>query len=491
MMSKSSILKEIQEVYNGPGVDKWKHNCLLCFSVFPQNAVIKKKALVHWWVGEGFLSDTSAEDKGNNLFEEFIASGIIERVPKKRRPSSELCKMHPLIRYAVIRLAETNNFTRFHPNGNPTADFSDKKNKRGFLVKTEEGYSSLRELTYGFRLKVEKVETLFNVSEPYVDLREDSLSEMKNLKVLQLGRYQESTKQVVEVDDTEFLNDLQKMKHLRYFSLRGITRVTVLPKSICKLTKLIIVDLHACHYLESLPEGIGSLTNLTWLDISGCHLISHMPAGLAKLSKLQVLHGFLIGKPPKGKTTVPDDQKVCKLEDLANLANLKKLSLNVDVRCKDKALQAEELKSLSKFQNLVSLSVEWSEKEQRIEEGNSTNTTTTSPGSSSLAKLELRNLPYSEMPDWVKRLNLKNLKKLYVRGGKLSQVLRPVGCEKWKVSILRLELLSELQMDWQQLLALFPELTYVKKVKCPKLILFPCDENGEWASGREADTEHA
>jgi Leucine-rich repeat (LRR) protein len=139
----------------------------------------------------------------------------------------------------------------------------------------------------------------------------------------------------------------------------------------------------------------------------------------------------------------------------------------------------------------VSLSVEWPEKEQRIEQGNSTNTTTTSPGSSSLAKLELRNLPYSEMPDWVKRLNLKNLKKLYVRGGKLSQVLRPVGCEKWKVSILRLELLSELQMDWQQLLALFPELTYVKKVKCPKLILFPCDENGEWASGREADTEHA
>jgi hypothetical protein len=303
MMSESSILKEIREVYNGLGVDKWKQNCLLCFSVFPQNAVIKKKALVHWWVGEGFLFDTTAEEKGNNLFEEFVARGIIERIPKKRRPSSELCKMHPLIRYAVIWLAETNNFTRFHPNGNPTADFSkksntrggtrnfirfltnrnptvdfcEKKNKRGFLVKTEEGYSSLRELTYGFRLKVEKVETLFNVSEPYVDLREDSLSEMKNLKVLQLGRYQESTKQVVEVDDTEFLNDLQKMKRLRYFSLRGITRVTVLLDSICKLTKLIIVDLRACHYLESLPEGIGSLTNLAWLDISGCYLTAYDP----------------------------------------------------------------------------------------------------------------------------------------------------------------------------------------------------------------------
>jgi hypothetical protein len=98
------------------------------------------------------------------------------------------------------------------------------------------------------------------------------------------------------------------------------------------------------------------------------------------------------------------------------------------------------------------------------------------------------------MPDWVKLLNLEKLKKLYVRGGKLSQVLlHPVGCEKWKVSILRLELLSELQMDWRQLRALFPELRYVQKVKCPKLLLFPCDENGEWVngewvSGREADT---
>jgi hypothetical protein len=93
------------------------------------------------------------------------------------------------------------------------------------------------------------------------------------------------------------------------------------------------------------------------------------------------------------------------------------------------------------------------------------------------------------MPDWMKLLNLENLKKLYVRGGKLSK-LHPVGCEKWKLSILRLELLSKLQMDWRELRTLFPHSRHVKKLKCPQLILFPCDDNGEWASG-EADTEHA
>jgi Leucine-rich repeat (LRR) protein len=293
-------------------------------------------------------------------------------------------------------------------------------------------------LTYGFRLKQENVETLFNVNEPYVDLREHSLSEMTNMRVLQLGRFQDQVQQAdaVEVFDTEFLKGLKKMKHLRYFSLSGITRVRELLDEICKQTKLIIMDLHGCKYLEKLLEGIGSLKNLTRLDMSGCNFISHMPVGLAKLSKLQVLHGFLIGK-----NTVLDGQKVCKLEDLANLEYLKKLSINVDVRCEDKTLPAEELKSLSGFKNLVSLSVAWSDIHKKDSEGGRSEENihkqmtpgdkhTTSDGNktikhshASLAKLELRYLPYFEMPDWVKLLNLEKLTKLYVRGGKLSQVL--------------------------------------------------------------------
>ncbi|XP_059436857.1 disease resistance RPP13-like protein 4 [Corylus avellana] len=534
MIAESSILKEIQVVYDGLE-DESKRSCLLCFSVFPQNVVIKRKALVHWWVGEKLLSsqtcgDKTDEEKGNNLFAEFIAKGIIESVSKKRRPSSALCKMHPLIRYAVIQLAETNNFIRFHTNGNPTADFSDKKNKRGFLVTTEEGSSELRELTYGFRLKQENVGTLFNVNEPYVDLREHSLSEMTNMRVLQLGRFQDQVKQAdaVKVFDTEFLKGLKKMKHLRYLSLRGITRVRELPDSICKLTKLIIVDLHDCQYLEKLPEGIGSLTNLTRLDMSGCNFIRHMPVGLAKLLKLQVLHGFWIGT----QAALHDGQDFCKLATLARkLKCLTKLSINVDERCTDKGLLAKELNSLSEFESLASLSVAWSDIHKNDGEGGrseekvngpttpgdkqttSHSKQTTSDGremtsvdkqmtsggenttkppdstsrSASLAKLELQFYPDPEMPDWVKLFNLEKLKKLYVRGGKLSKLEELVGCKKWKVSILRLELLSELQMDWGKLQALFPQLRYVQKIKCPKLILFPCDENGEWVSG-ESDT---
>jgi hypothetical protein len=34
--------------------------CLLCFAVIPENEVVKKRFMTHWWFGEGFVS--SLED---------------------------------------------------------------------------------------------------------------------------------------------------------------------------------------------------------------------------------------------------------------------------------------------------------------------------------------------------------------------------------------------------------------------------------------------
>lgn len=170
-------LKEIQEVYDG--LDEKSKKCLLCFSAFPENAVIKKKVLIHWWVGEGFIDSPgsggkTAEETGNKFFKDFISKEIIEPVNKKRRPSSENCKMQPSIRYAVIELAKKAEFLCFDTEGNPTANFCDSSG-RACLVKTEKG-SSLRQFTYGFDLKQEKVLTLFNVNEPHLDFRVDFFS---------------------------------------------------------------------------------------------------------------------------------------------------------------------------------------------------------------------------------------------------------------------------------------------------------------------------
>jgi predicted adenine nucleotide alpha hydrolase (AANH) superfamily ATPase len=66
----------IQRVFDG--LDEKSKKCLLCFSVFLENAVIKKKVLVHWWVGEGFIDSPSsdgktAEETGNEFFRDFLS----------------------------------------------------------------------------------------------------------------------------------------------------------------------------------------------------------------------------------------------------------------------------------------------------------------------------------------------------------------------------------------------------------------------------------
>jgi len=83
-----------------------------------------------------------------------------------------------------------------------------------------------------------------------------------------------------------------------------------------------------------------------------------------------------------------------------------------------------------------------------------------------------------ESPSWLLPGKLLELEKLYIRGGNL-QILSPgQENEKWKVNILRLKFLSNLKMDWKELLSSFPHLIYLEKYKCPKLTFFPCNENG-------------
>ena len=500
-IAERSTFEEIRAIYEDLGLTE--KVCLLCFSVFPENAVIKKKVLVHWWVGEGFIDSSSCgesetvEKIANGFFKEYMAKGLIEPVFKKRRPSADSCRMQPSVRFAVIMLAEQAGFIKFDAYKNPTANFSGSR--RACLVKSEEG-SYVRELTYGFRSKQENIRTIFNVSEHHLEFESGWFSKMKYVTVLQLGRWQSSAKHVIEVEDSEFLKGLKKMKHLRYLSLRGVSTITELPTSISKLENLRILNLNGCHDLEKLPDGIGSLKKLTHLDMYECYLISHMPEGLASLSELQVLKGFVIGKRTPGG-------QYCRLEDLTKLENLKKLSICVDRNSENSSTVKEELNSLEKFEKLKSLSISWSriydspipqkgfQKMLTITKKlGSTRSPTqfvearlASTLPAPLEKLDLHYFPGDMISDWFSLGKLEKLRKLYIRGAdKLRNLNDENSC--WQnVKFLRLKFLSILRMDWLEMQKLFPELIYLEKRKCPELCFFPCDEGGIWKK-RNAST---
>lgn len=445
--------------------------CLMCFSVFPENAVLRKRLLVNWWIGEGLVDP--GEARVDDIFKELIAKGFVEPVLKKRKVIG--FKMDPLVRFVVIDIAKKIGFFSFNSMGVPTEDF--EWSYRACLVRSE-GESSRERLTKianldpeekstaNATLNLEKLQTIFNVNDPYPDFKLDWLSKLKNLHVLYLGSWQDLANHHIEVEGTEFLKGLKHMKHLQFLSLQGISRISELPDSICKLTSLKILDLNACHNLELLPTKIGALEKLTHLDTSQCYLLDHIPKEFSLLKQLQVLKGFVIGD-----SISADDS--CTLEDLAELHNLRKLSVYAG---SEDFPMVKELDVLQRFEKLEKLTIVWGGKRSKqlkspanssdavsFKTGDKTKSTKTqqdnisahpneppqpaqtapavgrklskaftfkrsstrtsslnagdSPG---LQKLELRCFPQTAAPPWLIQGKLKPQKALYICGGNLQ-----------------------------------------------------------------------
>ena len=514
----SSFYREIKEIFDG--FNDTEKFFLSCFAALTENAVVKRRLLTYWGLGEGFLKESDSTTAELKTLEEFQEMGLIEPATKKRKLEIKSYKMDPLVRMAVNVLFEEQNEAN-----------SSSKTKRPFLVKREEK-SSEHGVPQSKNLDQDEVVTLFNLNELSLDDKSLSqLSKMKKVKVVYLGRWQKSASHHILLKNTALLDGLKSMKELRFLSLRGMSRINKLPSLIGQVDSLMILDLKDCHNLEELPAEMTLLKNLRYLDISNCYLLSCLPKGLSSLSKLQVLKGFLIGS--LGNT----------LEDLKGMKNLVKLTIVVtrnDFPTQDDLRELQELEALQKLtiswgsevkppkstdqqtqsegekldhHCLPGKLIPWlkpnclpkstqseGEKMEQIEnlpenlekldlhcfpgklipwlKPKSTHQQTKSEGENlpeKLEKLDLHCFPGKDMP-WLKPDCLRKLKKLYIRGGKLTTL----GKEKWTVKTLRLKYLTEMKTNWIELVQLFPDLLYLEKVKCPLISLCPCDENGVW-----------
>lgn len=367
--------------------------CALCLP-------IKKRPLIYWWMGEGLVAKTgnaTAEEVGEQAFQELLHEGFI----KPTTANSFI--VYPWIRRMLILLAQKTGFLKFSPNGTPCDG-----QRRAFLWRGNEGE------------REEDVLTVFNINEQYLGDRPEWLRRLQKVEVLQMGRWQHSAAHHIEAEDYKGLfNGLGSQKHLKYLSLRGISRIESLPRSIRKLVSLQILDLRACHNLEKLPHGLMELRNLTHLDVSECYLLETMPKGLEHLSSLQVVKGFVVGGPGRN---------ACRIGDMARLQQLRKLGLRVRNQGND------QLGSLVNFQALRILTISWGVV--------SSETVVSLPAS--LTKLDLRSVPFEAVPEWMHASKVPNLEKLYVTGGKLNSISRH---DYPRVKFLRLKYLQSHQQD--------------------------------------------
>ncbi|XP_034679801.1 disease resistance protein RGA5-like isoform X4 [Vitis riparia] len=460
--------------------------CLLCFAIFPEKAIIMKRQLIYWWIGEGFVRKTrekTAEEVGEEYFQKLIDMGLIypkykkAKQDKKESPESPVvdsCTMHPWIRRMVITVAKKAEFFDLDRRGAPT-DVSSQSRRICFAKdlkinqtvtppNTDESEDQLPSLPWFNRDQKYQLPfvTLFNIDQKYVDIKEEWFSKLNRVSVLQLGRWQHAADHHVEVENQDFLKHLGALTHLKYLSLRGMSRITELPSSVVDLVLLQILDLRACHNLERLPPDISSLRKLTHLDLSECYLLESMPKGLDKLFSLQVLKGFVIETSRR---------RSGKLMDLSQLKKLRKLSIYIGSQ--DLA-QQEELHSLKDIQNLRVLTITWKEVAEvkpkgsaQSEEEHERDARKSFLFPSKLEKLDLRCIPFKNQPEWLKPSLLFNLKSLYIRGGKLDGLATETN-QKWKVKILRLKYLDDFQTDDKILLKDFPDLKYFEKIKTLK-----------------------
>ncbi|KAH6773763.1 hypothetical protein C2S51_012167 [Perilla frutescens var. frutescens] len=486
----SMDLKDFVDRYNKVEDDQLKL-CLLCFSIFPAGAIIKKRLMVQWWVVEGYALN---EDAAGVYFQQLIEKGFIEAVNDDRSPSVGSCRIHPFNRSALVALAERAKLFNFGGGGEQTQNFSGcfqaclmgaglisyqdfekvNQSRRKPGVDTKKVIDDLIK-------ELEKLHLVMNVEEHILEFIDEWFSKMKNLNYLYLGRWKASASHHIEVEDAKFLEKLENMKYVKLLSFQGVSNVISLPDSILKLTKLLVLDLRACYNLESIPEKIGSMLKmLTHLDMSECYLLSHMPRTISQLLQLKVLKGFFVGPPP-------NKNRDCTLQDLQYLKSLHKLCIYTNW---DEFPQEDNVKALGDLHNLTKLTITWGVSSRDHDISNHTkedNKQIANKLPQKLEKLDLKCFRLSETPDWLKPENLEHtqLKKLYIRGGKFCDLgqydYNDNNNNKYgKVEVLRLKYLAEIDMEWSRLHHLFPSLKYLQKLSCPNLTLFPCDANGVW-----------
>nr|CAD1823089.1 unnamed protein product [Ananas comosus var. bracteatus] len=332
-----------------------------------KNSLVKKRLLIYWWISLGLVESThgrTAEENGEIILMELI-----------------------------------------NTEGHAGSTFRGNQEDGTLLV-------------FSTTIAQNEVWTLFNIDRKYLKFEESSYPRLRNMAVMQIGRWrclerhhievENKLRHHIEAENTEFFKGLGT--ELKYLSLQGISRITQLPDSIGNLTNLIILDLRACHNLEELPVKLTLLKKLTHLDVSKCYLLDHMPKGLSSLTNLQVLKGFVIGN-----TRSKDP---CRLGDLSRLMKLRKLSINIG-------------------------------RESMITEG-----------------------------DFDKLKEFTALRSLYIRGGKLSHL----GDNIWDVKVLRLKFLKDFSIEWSQLLRIFPRRLRLEYSNCPKLTSFPRTDDGIWVT---------
>ncbi|XP_048234784.1 disease resistance RPP13-like protein 4 [Ricinus communis] len=113
--SENSIMASLQLSYDELPIRL--KQCLLCFSMYPEDSEIWAEQLARWWVGEGFIEGKgtrTAMEMAFDYISELISRCLVEAVQQRGYDGRVYsCKMHDLVRDLTIKIAKEQMFCSF------------------------------------------------------------------------------------------------------------------------------------------------------------------------------------------------------------------------------------------------------------------------------------------------------------------------------------------------------------------------------------------
>ncbi|ONI01643.1 hypothetical protein PRUPE_6G150700 [Prunus persica] len=95
----NSVMAFLQLSYDE--LPSYLKSCFLCLSLYPEDCVITKDQLVHWWLGEGFIplrNGRSAIAAEEDCFSRLTNRCLLEVVDKTYHGAISTCKIHDMVR---------------------------------------------------------------------------------------------------------------------------------------------------------------------------------------------------------------------------------------------------------------------------------------------------------------------------------------------------------------------------------------------------------
>ncbi|WCJ32478.1 Disease resistance RPP13-like protein 4 [Euphorbia peplus] len=431
--------------------------CLLCFSIYPEDFEIHAEQLIHWWIGEGLIQgkgSKTAKEVGFEYLSDLVTRCLVGAVQRRDYDGRVYsCKMHDMVRELTTKIAEEESFGSFD------------EHSRQKLTGDPRWLGFTREMNTEPLRKSSRFRALLVMPRNEVTLGRNILC-LTSLRVLDLSLNQMEN---VSVDD--LLVWICSLKRLACLNLSGVPGLTQLPNVVRNLRNLQILILNGCNNLVKLNPSIISLRKLVILDLGSCGL-QFLPKGIERLTHLQELSGF--------RVTNQGNRQSCRFDELKVLINLRVLRMNIGEDSEISGIERDVLSKLEKLK-VLSIDTENCEDEKISEMLNGL-----SPPSN-LQELYLRRYRRESLPSWMNPEMLSSLRYLCLENGDLVQIEAGENVSTWNIEGLCFKVLPNLRVDWKNLKKEMPFLRYAEVSGCFNLKNFPPsrDKLVVWRKGEE------